>query len=207
MQQHDDIVRAALDRIVSSLDEVSAEIDELDAVASDGNHGQHILAGATAARDAAQAAPEGRALHAAAEAWGQGEGFANPLWGKVLAAAADAEPDGPLAMVDAALRTLEASTDAHIGDKSIVDTLAPALGDAHVHLTRGESLADATAHAAGVAEEAALETAAIEDRFDASNADLGYPDPGATSSAVILGALAAALAEGDDDEADGADGA
>lgn len=204
--QHDDIVRAALDRVVASLEEVAEELDELDAVASEGNHGQHILAGATAARDAARAAPDGGALLAASAAWGQQEGFANPLWGRMLAAAAEVEPDGPLAMVDAALRALEASTDAHIGDKSIVDTMAPALGDAHVHLTRGETFADAATHAAGVAEEAALETAAIEDRFDASNADLGYPDPGATSSAVILGAIAAVLTEADEAQAEADEG-
>jgi dihydroxyacetone kinase len=202
--QHDSIVRAALDRIVAALDEAREELDELDAVASHGTHGEHILAGATAARDAAAAAPDGRALTAAAEAWSRGEGFANPLWGRMLAAAADAEPQGPVAMVDAALRALEASTDAHVGDKSIVDTLVPALTDAHAHLTRGELVADVAVHAAGVAEEAALETAAFEDRFDASNADLGYPDPGAASSAVILGAIAAALAAAGD-EADEAD--
>lgn len=197
--QHDSIVRAALDRIVEALDEAREALDELDAVASDGTHGQHILAGATAARDAAAAAPEGGAVMAAAEAWSRGEGFANPLWGRMLAAASEAEPQGPAAMVDSALRVLEASTDAHVGDKSIVDTLVPALTDAHAHLARGELVADAAAHAAGVAEEAALETAAFEDRFDASNADLGYPDPGATSSAVILGAIAATLADAGDD--------
>ena len=46
-----------------------------------------------------------------------------------------------------------------------------------------------------VAEEAAVETAAIEDRFDASTPDLGFPDPGATSSALILAAIADVLAE------------
>ncbi len=195
MQQHDAIVRAALDRIVAALEEAREELDELDAIADDGNHGTHILAGATAAREAAASAPEGRALAAAAAAWAAQEGTANSLWGAMGAAAAAALDDGPTAMVDAALRALEASTDAHIGDKSIVDTLAPALGDAHVHLERGEPGADAAAHAAGVAEEAAVETAAIEDRFDASNPDLGYPDPGATSSAVVLAAIAEVIAE------------
>ncbi len=195
MQQHDAMIRAALDRIVAALDEAREELDELDAVADDGNHGTHMLAGATAARAAAAAAPDGQAFAAAAAAWAAEEGNANTLWGAMGAAAAAAIPDGPTAMVDAALKALESSTDATIGDKSIVDTLLPALGDAHVHLERGESAADAAAHAAGVAEEAAVETAAIEDRFDASNADLGYPDPGATSSAVILAAIAEVVAE------------
>ncbi|SDS39645.1 DAK2 domain-containing protein [Agrococcus carbonis] len=193
--QHDDIVRAALERIVAALEEAREELDELDAVADDGNHGTHMLAGASAARDAAASAPAGTALAAASQAWGAEEGSANSLWGAMGAAAAAALPAGPLAMVDAALQALETSTDASIGDKSIVDTLAPALGDAHVHLRRGEPGADAAAHAAGVAEEAAVETAAIEDRFDASTPDLGFPDPGATSSAVILAAIADVLAE------------
>lgn len=195
MQQHDAIVRAALDRIVTALEEAREGLDELDAVGDDGNHGTHMLAGATAAQAAAAAAPDGGALAAASEAWAGEVGNANSLWGAMGRAAAGAIADGPTAMVDAALRGLEAATDAHIGEKSLVDTLLPALGDAHVHLERGESGADAAAHAAGVAEEAALQTAAIEDRFDASSPDLGYPDPGATSSAVILAAIADVIAE------------
>lgn len=194
-QQHDAIVRAALDRIVDALADAEDELNELDAVGDDGNHGTNMLSGATAARAAAASAPDGQALAAAARAWGEQEGGANTLWGAMGTAAAAALPQGPTAMVDAALRALEASTDAHLGDKSIVDTLAPALGDAHVHLTRGEPGADAAAHAAGVAEEAAVETAALEDRFDASSPDLGYPDPGAASSAVILAAIAEVIAE------------
>ncbi|MCH1883798.1 DAK2 domain-containing protein [Agrococcus sp. ARC_14] len=194
-QQHDAIVRTALERIVAALAEAQQELDELDAVADDGNHGTNILAGATAAQAAAATAPDGTALAAAAEAWAAQEGGANSLWGAMGTAAAAALDRGPIALVDAALHALESSTDAHIGDKSIVDTLAPALGDAHVHLERGEAGADAAAHAAGVAEEAAVETAAFEDRFDASTPDLGYPDPGATSSAVILAAIADVIAE------------
>lgn len=190
----DEIVRAALERIVSALEEAREELDRLDAVGDDGDHGTKILQGATAARDAAAASADGQALAAAAAAWGAAPGHANALWGRMLETAARAG-DGPTATVDAMLAALEASTDAHIGDKSIVDTLAPALADAHVHLERGEGVADAAAHAAGVAEEAAIETAAIEDRFDASNPDLGYPDPGATSSAVVLAAVAEVLAE------------
>ncbi|WP_347754226.1 DAK2 domain-containing protein [Agrococcus sp. ProA11] len=195
MHQHDAIVRAALDRIVVALAEAREELDALDAVADDGNHGTHILAGATAARAAAADAGEGQALAAAATAWAAEEGGANSLWGAMGTAAASALDEGPVAIVDAALKALESSTDAHVGDKSIVDTLAPALGDAHVHLERGEPGVDAAAHAAGVAEEAAVETAAFEDRFDASTPDLGYPDPGASSSAVILSAIADVLAE------------
>lgn len=190
----DEIVRAALERIVSALEEAREELDRLDAVGDDGDHGTKILQGATAARDAAAASADGQALAAAAAAWGAAPGHANALWGRMLEAAARAG-DGPTATVDAMLGALEASTDAHIGDKSIVDTLAPALADAHARLERGEGVADAAAHAAGVAEEAAIETAAIEDRFDASNPDLGYPDPGATSSAVVLAAVAEVLAE------------
>ncbi|WP_026373948.1 DAK2 domain-containing protein [Agrococcus lahaulensis] len=193
--QHDDIVRAALDRIVAALAEASDDLDGLDAVASDGNHGQHVLAGATAARDAAAGAPAGAALASAAEAWRAGAGFSNPLWGAVLGAAASVERQGPVAMVDAALEALHAMTDANVGDKSVVDTLVPALDDARDHLLRGETVTVAAARAADIAEEAALETAALEARFDASNPDIGYPDPGATSSAVILGALAATIAE------------
>lgn len=194
-QQHDEIVRAALERIVTLLIEAETELNELDAVADDGNHGTHMLAGATAAKAAADAAPDGEALAAAATAWAAEEGGANSLWGAMGTAAAAVLDQGPVAVVDAALKALESSTDAHIGDKSIVDTLAPALGDAHVHLERGEPGADAAAHAAGVAEEAAVETAAFEDRFDASTPDLGYPDPGASSSALILGAIAEVVAE------------
>jgi phosphoenolpyruvate---glycerone phosphotransferase subunit DhaL len=195
MQQHDAIVRAALDRIVAALEEAREELDELDAVGDDGNHGTHMLAGAIAARAAAAAAPAGSALTAASDAWAGEVGNANSLRWAMGGAAAGAIADGPTAMVDAALRALEVATDAHLGQKSLVDTMLPALGDAHVHLQRGETGADAAAHAAGVAEEAAVQTAAIEDRFDASSPDLGYPDPGAASSAVILAALAEVIAE------------
>lgn len=195
MQQHDAIVRAALDRIVEMLDEAREELDELDAIGDDGNHGTHMLAGATAAKAAAGAAQDGEALAAASVAWAAEVGNANTLWGAMGTAAAAALASGPTAMVDAALTALEAATDAHLGQKSLVDTMLPALGDAHVHLQRGETGADAAAHAAGVAEEAAMQTAAIEDRFDASSPDLGYPDPGAASSAVVLAAVAEVIAE------------
>src|SRR5690606_7539584 len=98
MQQQDAMVCAALDRIVAALEEAREELDELDAVGDDGNHGTHVLAGATAAREAAANAPEGTALAAASDAWAGEVGDANSLWGAMGRAAAEAIPDGPTAM-------------------------------------------------------------------------------------------------------------
>ena len=68
--------------------------------------------------------------------------------------------------------------------RAALDRIVAALDEAREELDELDAVA-----------EAPVETPAIEARIDGSPADLGDPDPGAPSTAVILAAIAEVVAE------------
>ncbi|WOP19092.1 dihydroxyacetone kinase family protein [Raineyella sp. LH-20] len=203
--------RAYVPRILTALETLSRTVDEhaddlgrIDAVAGDGDHGLGMQRGAHAAVAAARAAGAagagaGTTLRRAAEGWSDDAGgTSGALWGLILGAVAEAigDTDSPTAdavrrgVRDACARVIEHGG-AHVGDKTMVDALAPfaaALDD-----EPSTPLTTDWPRAAEAARRAADGTAAMLPKLGRARTHgakaVGTPDPGAVSFALIVTAL------------------
>jgi dihydroxyacetone kinase-like protein len=191
----DDVV-AALARVLTETEAVQAELDRLDGIAGDGDHGVTMVLGWRAVAHVLAETPPaspGAALRRAAEAFAGVGGSAGPLWGTALLRAG--RMFGDTAVVDApALAAAAAAAAQGIGERgrcapgerTLLDAMAPAAAA----LGKGGDLrAAADAAAAG-----ALATAELEPRHGraARNPDRvrGYVDPGARACAIFWNAIA-----------------
>jgi D-erythrulose 4-kinase len=218
-EQADDASRAAAHAVVNALTAIRDTIDEnvetlgdIDAVAGDGDHGIGMQRGARAAVEAAEAAladgaGAGAVLTVGADAWSdRAGGTSGALWGLGLRALGSAignqgKPDARLVSdgITAALRSIQQVGKAEIGDKTLVDVLAPA-GDAlSSAATEGQGLGAAFAAAADVADKAAQATAELLPKIGRARPlaekSLGTPDAGAVSMALAFQAASRALAD------------
>jgi len=186
-------------------------LGDLDAVAGDGDHGQGMMlgtAGALAAAQAARAAGAGARtlLVQVGAAWSESAGgTSGALWGSALVAMGNALSDSDDADADALVAAVARGADAILrlggaepGDKTMVDALVPFVDALAAGRERGASLGDAWVEAAAVAASAADATAQIVARRGRARThgehSLGHPDPGATSFALLMAAVAANLA-------------
>jgi dihydroxyacetone kinase-like protein len=85
------------------------------------------------------------------------------------------------------------------GDKTMIDALVPAVEALSFALDKGAGLIEALAAARIAAEEGALATVPLQARKGRASylgeRSIGHQDPGATSSALLLGALARTAAQ------------
>ncbi|MGY4653303.1 dihydroxyacetone kinase family protein [Mycobacterium sp. URHB0021] len=215
----DEASRAAAQAVVNALTAIRDTIDEnverlgdIDAVAGDGDHGIGMQRGARAAVEAAQAAladgaGAGTVLTVGADAWSdRAGGTSGALWGLGLRALGSAignqgTPDARLVSegITAALHSIQQIGKAEIGDKTLVDVLAPA-GDAlSSAVAEGQGLGAAFAAAADVADKAAQATAELLPKIGRARPlaekSLGTPDAGAVSMALAFQAASRALAD------------
>lgn len=184
-----------------------SELGRIDAVAGDGDHGRGMVKGAEAALSAVEAAAIGRVgpgwvLQRAGEAWAAAAGgTSGVLWGAGLESAGAVLPDDRASysasdVVNAARAFTSAITDlgrAKPGDKTIVDALVPFVRSLEAEIARGVAFYDAWRTAAVAAEQAAAATAELKPKLGRARPlaekSIGTPDPGATSFALIVGAL------------------
>jgi phosphoenolpyruvate---glycerone phosphotransferase subunit DhaL len=128
-------------------------------------------------------------------------GTSGPIWGTAFlraggAAGAKTNLTGAdvVAMLRAAVEGIQARGGASLGDKTLLDALAPAIDRLEAGLAQGG--AAALSGAAEAAERAAAETAGmIAKRGRASytgERSIGSPDPGAVAVAVLLRSVSAA---------------
>jgi dihydroxyacetone kinase-like protein len=179
------------------------ELTELDAAIGDGDHGANMARGFTAvpAKLDALAGKEidGLFRTAAMTLISQVGGASGPLYGTFfLQAARPAAGKRELtlpelcACLDAGLAGVTKLGKAVLGDKTMVDVLTPAL--AALHPKNGDSPVAALDRAVAVARQAAEATIPlIAHKGRASylgERSAGHKDPGATSSALLLAALA-----------------
>jgi len=193
--------------------EHESELGQLDAVAGDGDHGQGMVAGTRGAVEAGRKALERGAgartlLVHAGTAWAESAGgTSGALWGSALTAAGRALSDetsvGSTAAADALRNGVEAVRrlgGAQPGDKTMVDAAVPFSTTLQEKVEAGESLEAALSAAAGVATRATAETADLTARLGRSRVlgdkSRGTPDPGATSFALLMEALAEHLSTG-----------
>lgn len=182
-----------------------AEFGDLDAVAGDGDHGQGLTFGTRGAYEAATAAvSEGAGarttLVRAGEAWAEAAGgTSGALWGSALTAVGGALSDDAASDQTTIIGALRAGASAilrlggaQVGDKTLVDALVPFVES--FDPGSGDHLVTQWTRAAAAATEAAAATAQIAARLGRSRVlgtkSVGTPDPGATSFAALMTAVA-----------------
>lgn len=201
--------------VIAAADAVDREegaLSKLDAVAGDGDHGVNLRRAMDAARklvdELPPASPPGAVLHALGEACAeQMGGAAGALFGAYFRAAAasvgndlEADVDAVAEALAAGLKRVQQIGKASVGDKTMVDALAPAAEAAAAAAGSSADPADALADAAAAARRGAERTrdlvpGAGRARYAADRAS-GTADPGATAVALILDAWARAAEDG-----------
>ena len=209
------VVVAWLQLAASRVAAERVHLTDLDAAIGDGDHGINLDRGFTAlearlsARDVSTEAAGPLLALAGRTITGTVGGASGALYGRALlraAAALDAWPidaGPPVARVAAALRAavdgIAALGRSRPGAKTMLDALVPAV-EALEAATAGADLADALRQAADAAEAGARATRpllATKGRASyLGERSIGHLDPGAVSSALLLGALADAAAGG-----------
>ena len=196
-------VIAAFGRVLELTEQHQAELDALDAIAGDGDHGVTLVLGWRAVNLAlhrSQPTTPGAAFRAAAEAFATVGGSAGALWGSGLLRAGRAM--GDLGVIDrdtvatastAALEAMKTRGGCSEGESTIVDSLAPAARC----LTDGGTLAQA----ALAAEQGAAATAELEPRRGRASRSIigarGHVDPGARGCAVFFRAISECASRSD----------
>ncbi|MGI5165176.1 dihydroxyacetone kinase subunit DhaL [Spirillospora sp. CA-253888] len=195
-------LRLAAERVTAEADRLT----RLDAAIGDGDHGHNLERGFGAAVAALpEDAPPGKVLIAAGRAIVSKTGGASgPLYGtalrragKALGDAEEIDAAGLGTALRAALEGVRELGRAVEGDKTMVDALAPAVAAYETTLAEGADLAACARAAADAAEQGAQATAPLQARKGRASylgeRSVGHLDPGAVSTALILGALADAV--------------
>jgi len=131
-------------------------------------------------------------------------GASGPLWGSALRSGGRVlgdQPtfDGPqlVEVLAAALASVKDLGTAAVGDKTMVDSLEPAVEMLRSRLADGASLDDAIEEAAVAAEAGMRSTIPLQARKGRASylgeRSVGHQDPGATSTALIVRALQKAV--------------
>src|SRR5436190_5937915 len=206
---HAETVRRWLPHAATAVREQRDYLTQLDAAIGDADHGTNmdrgfgaVLAKLEATDDAP---PPGRLLITAGSTLVSTVGGASgPLWGTALRRAGRSlgdspEFDGPeLAdALDAALAGVVELGAAQEGEKTMVDALAPAVRTLRERLAAGAPLAEAVQAAFEASEEGMRATVPLQASKGRASylgeRSIGHQDPGATSTTLILGALASTV--------------
>jgi dihydroxyacetone kinase-like protein len=200
-------LRASVLAAAEAMEASRDELCRLDAGAGDGDHGVTMALAARAVRQALAASPDASApelITKLATAVGSVGGAIGPIYATGLLAIGTAlrarPPDEPLtvagilACAEAAETAISGLGRAKPGDKTIIDSLDPAVQALRKANAAGASVDDALGDAAAAAREGAASTANMVATLGRSSRlgerSIGTADPGATSFALIMGALA-----------------
>jgi dihydroxyacetone kinase-like protein len=205
-----DTVQRWLEQCAASLREQRDYLTQLDAAIGDADHGTNMDRGFTAVVEVLGATGDpvspGRLLTTAGSTLVSTVGGASgPLWGTALRRAgralggADEFGSGELASaLEAALEGVVELGAAQEGEKTMVDALAPAVRTLRESLAGGASLAEAVQAAFEAGEEGMKATVPLQASKGRASylgeRSIGHQDPGATSTVLILGALAQTVA-------------
>ena len=186
-------VRAWIGAYAAAIAERRAELVRLDTAIGDGDHGTNMDRGMKKAVGMALVSKVG--------------GAAGPLYGTLFlqmgtASAGRSELDlaGWAAALDAGVKGVQMRGKAELEDKTMIDALVPALDALRAAESDGADLGDALRRSADAAEEGVKATVPLEARKGRASylgpRSVGHEDPGAVSTALILGALAGAAQAG-----------
>ncbi|WP_327292529.1 dihydroxyacetone kinase subunit DhaL [Streptomyces sp. NBC_01198] len=198
-------LRRWLELATGSLERESARLTELDSPIGDADHGTNMRRGFVAARKAVEQEPPetpgavlvlmGRTLISTVG------GASGPLYGTLLRRAGKDLGDEQAVSAARLRDALRAGVDgvaalggAVPGDKTMLDALLPGLDALTGALDAGGGAAEAFAAASAAADEGATATIPLRARKGRASylgeRSVGHQDPGATSSALLLAALA-----------------
>jgi dihydroxyacetone kinase len=199
----------ALAAVLDAIRRNEARLDALDRAIGDGDLGQNLCRGAEGILQAWDLLPFDYPVELLQQVARLVQkhvgGTSGPLHAVFLLRLAQALPPGNLedarAWVEAARAGIEgigALGGARLGDRTVLDGLAPAIDALEQGLREGRAPADVWKDAAQAALEGAQATAALLPRRGRASylgtRALGHPDPGAVEAALLIEALAA-LAE------------
>jgi dihydroxyacetone kinase-like protein len=205
-----DTVQRWLEQAAASLREQRDYLTQLDAAIGDADHGTNMDRGFTAVvaklgeTDGPSLGPGKLLTTAGGTLVSTVGGASGPLWGTALRRAGralgDAEEFGSdelASALDAALEGVVELGAAHEGEKTMVDALGPAVRTLRESLAGGASLPDAVQAAFEASEEGMRATVPLQASKGRASylgeRSIGHQDPGATSTTLILGALASTV--------------
>ena len=198
-----DVTQRALQAMLDRLVAAEEDLGRLDAVAGDGDHGRGMVRGIRAAVAATQTSSgtASRLLQVAGQAWGQSAGGASGvLWGQMLIALGESLK-GPVITAKTVAGGLQQAKEAvvefggaQVGDKTMMDALAPFVTSFAERVEAGETILSAWTAALVSAQEGVERTKTMVSRRGRSavlgERSLGTPDPGAVSLVHCLTAVA-----------------
>jgi dihydroxyacetone kinase-like protein len=203
-------VRAWIDRATDDFGVNKDMLTQLDSAIGDADHGVNLVRGFKAVAvvlDEKKPATPGEMLTAVGNTLiSKVGGASGPLYGtafrrlgKALGTTEEVSIEAFGLALQAALEGVQGLGAAAEGDKTMVDALAPAVRAYQHAQDSGAPLLDAARAAARAAElgaEATIPLQALKGRASyLGPRSVGHQDPGATSTALLLAALAEALAE------------
>jgi phosphoenolpyruvate---glycerone phosphotransferase subunit DhaL len=205
------IVTTWMRDVAEAMTAESGHLTQLDAAIGDGDHGVNMERGFSAVEKALAGqnpdVPPGRLLIVAGKTLVSTVGGASgPLWGVALRRAGRSLGDRESFDGAQLSEALQAAVDGIVelgaaapGDKTMIDALVPAVETLNASLAAGKPLDQALAWAADAAEEGAKATVPMQARKGRASylgeRSIGHQDPGATSSALIVRALARAVSQ------------
>jgi dihydroxyacetone kinase-like protein len=191
-------LRRLIEAVARTVIDHADELTELDSAIGDGDHGANMKRGFEAVLadlDALAAKPLPEALKAAATQLVMKVGGASgPLYGTLFMSLGKSLPEAPdqkaiAQALDAAIDAVKARGKAEVGQKTMLDVLVPVQqalasgGAPRAVAARANEAADATIPMKATRGRASF----LGDR------SIGHMDPGARSSALIVGAVASTL--------------
>ncbi|MFF5477511.1 dihydroxyacetone kinase subunit DhaL [Streptomyces sp. NPDC012935] len=195
-----DFFRRWMTATAASVDREAERLTSLDSPIGDADHGSNLQRGFTAVSTAlekeAPQTPGAILMLAGRQLISTVGGASGPLYGTLLRRTGKALGDDGEVSEDQFGQALRAGVDAVMtlggaapGDKTMIDALVPAV----------DALGDGFAAARAAAEEGALATTPLQARKGRASylgeRSIGHQDPGATSSALLIAALAEANGE------------
>lgn len=213
----DDFGRRVVTTLRDTLEGAAPALGDLDRRAGDGDFGDNVR---TAMKNLGRELEAGEPadyrgwVTAMSRAWLGVGGTSGPLFGMFYRDLAKAASDGEVPDLAALAEALEAGQaviqkygEAEVGDRTMVDALAPAVAA----LREADGSGADAAHALGTAEKAAIDAATGTAELTARRGRASYVgesakgvmDPGACAMALVIGALRAAVgADGGEVRAD-----
>ncbi|MFJ4686791.1 dihydroxyacetone kinase subunit DhaL [Streptomyces sp. NPDC088789] len=195
-----DFFRRWMTAMAASVDREAERLTALDSAIGDADHGSNMQRGfvnvATALEQEAPGTPGVVLMLAAKQLISKVGGASGPLYGTLLRRTGKALGDAPEVSEEQLAQALREGVEAvrtlggaAPGDKTMVDALLPAV----------DALGESFAAARTAAEEGAVATTPLQARKGRASylgeRSIGHQDPGATSSALLIAALAEAHGE------------
>ncbi|CAL9361448.1 PEP-dependent dihydroxyacetone kinase, ADP-binding subunit DhaL [Streptomyces sp. enrichment culture] len=195
-----DFFRRWMTATAASVDREAERLTALDSPIGDADHGSNLQRGFAAVKAALDKEPPGTPggvlTLAGRQLISTVGGASGPLYGTLLRRAGKALGDEAEVSAEQLTEALRAGVDAVMtlggaapGDKTMIDALVPAV----------DALGESFAAARTAAEEGAVATTPLQARKGRASylgeRSIGHQDPGATSSALLVAALAEAAGE------------